>query len=239
MIPELSRLFRAIILLLMCAGSVAADERPVVSGVSVYVADGWIVCDVSCGGLFSEEIVGTVKSGLPAVVELLYSIEEREGGTVSNGIHSYELRYDVWDDIFFLQAGDSSEFFDTFDGMKNAIENLQAVTVCPVARVDRHRRYTVRATVAVHPLSGSDKRRIAGFVEETVGARSHDSWREQVLNINDLIGWFFARDKGTSNRSEMFETSSFSIDSLPGASRPPEGREVGSPEGLIVAIEAR
>jgi hypothetical protein len=235
----LSRLLTVTLLLLMCAGSVAADERPVVSGVSVYVSDGRIVCDVSCGGLFSEQIVGTVKSGLPAVVELLYSIEADEGGTVSSGIYSYELRYDVWDDIFFIQTGDSSRSFDTFDGMKNAIESLQEVTVIPADRVDRKREYAVFVTVAVHPLSGSDRQRIAGYVEETVGARSHDSWREQVLNINDLIGWFFARDKGTSNRSETFETSTFSFGTLPGAGHSPEGRFFNPSTELIVAIEVR
>jgi len=223
----------------MCAGSVAADERPIVSDVSVYVADGRVVCDVSCDGLFSEQIVGTIKSGLPAVVELLYSVEEGDGGTVSSGIYSYELRYDVWDDIFFVQIGDSSDSFDSFDGMKKTIEQLQAVTVLPATRVDRERQYAVFVTVAVHPLSGSDKQRIAGFVEETVGARSHDSWREQVLNINDLIGWFFARDKGTSNRSETFETPFFSFDSLPGASHSPEGRFFVPSAELIVAIEVR
>ncbi len=235
----MSRLFTTTILLLMCAGSVAADERPVVSDVSVYVADGRVVCDVSCSGLFSEQIEGTVKSGLPAVVELLYSVEEEKGGTVSSGIYSYELRYDVWDDIFFVQIGDSSRSFDSFDGLKNTIEQLQAVTVLPVDRVNRDGLYTVLVTVAVHPLSGSDKKRIAGFVEETVGARSHDSWREQVLNINDLIGWFFARDKGTSNRSDTFETPTFSFDTLPGASHSPEGRYYTPPAELIVAIEVR
>jgi hypothetical protein len=235
----LSRLFKTTLLLLMCARSVAADERPVISGVSVYVADGRVVCDVTCGGLFSEQIVGTVRSGLPAVVELLYSVEEENSGTVSSGIHSYELRYDVWDDIFFVQTGDSSDSFGSFDGMKKAIEQLQAVTMIPANRVDRNGLYTIFVTVAVHPLSGSDKQRIAGFVEETVGARDHDSWREQVLNINDLIGWFFARGKGTSNQSDTFETPAFSFDTLPGAGHSPEGLFSVPSAELIVAIEVR
>jgi hypothetical protein len=221
------------------ASGAGAGERPYVSGVTVHVADERLVFDVSCGGLFSEQIAGTVKSGLPAVVELLFSLEEDGGNTVANGLISYELQYDVWDDVYYIRAGDSVESFDTFDGFKNAIEHIGAVPVAPVGRIDRSRAHTVHVTVAVHPLSGSDRRRIAGFVEEAVGARSHDSWREQVLNINDLIGWFFSRDKGTSNRSDVFETSAFTLDSLPGAGHSPGGKGQGAPADLIVAIEVR
>lgn len=223
----------------MCASGAAADERPVVSDVYVYVAEDRVSCDIACGGLFPEQIVGTVKSGLPAVVELLYSVEERGGKTVATGFSSYELRYDVWDDIYYIIEGEKSESFDTFDGLRNAIENLEMVLLAPVERIDRSRKYTVQVTVAVHPLSGRDRRRIAGFVEETVGARSHDSWREQVLNINDLIGWFFSRDKGTSNRSDVFESPVFTLDALPGASRPPEGRGSVVPAALVAMIEVR
>lgn len=226
-------------MVLMCASGAAAEERPYVSGVTVYVADERLVCDVNCGGLFSEQIAGTVKSGLPAVVELLFSVEESGGKSVANGLYSYELRYDVWDDVYSIRVGESVESFDTFDGLREAIENIEAAPLIPVDQIDGARAHTVHVTVAVHPLSGSDHRRIAGFVEETVGARSHDSWREQVLNINDLIGWFFARDQGTTNRSDVFETPAFTLDSLPGAGHSPGGKALDAAADLIVAIEVR
>jgi hypothetical protein len=225
------------LLVLACAQGAAADERPVVAGTTVYVSGGRIVCDVTCGGLFSERIVGTIESGLPAVVELLYTLEREGGGTVESGVHTFELGYDVWEDVFSVEAGDSSTYFESFDVLKTAIERLRGVPLAPMGRVDPAGVYTVHVTVAVHPLSGSDHRRIEGYVEEAVGARTHDSWREQVLNINDLIGWFFSRDKGTTHRSDVYRTAAFTPGSLPGAARPPEGRRYGAPDGMIVALE--
>jgi len=224
----------------MSAGGAAAEERPFVSGADVYVSRGRIVCDVQCGGLLSERIAGTVQSGLPVVVELVYSLEVRDGKTVQSGIHSYELLYDVWDDVYSIGAGDSTVTFETFDAMGIAIETLRRVPIVPVESVEAVSEYSVHLTVAVHPLKGSQSQRVEGFVEEAVGARAHASWREQVLNINDLINRFFSRDKGTSNRSEVYQGRFFQPRSLPGAGGPVEdGSGGGGFGGVTVALEVR
>lgn len=223
---------------MVCAGGAVADERPVVSGASPYVSGSQIVCDVSCGGLLSDRIVGTVTSGLPAVVELLYTIEARGGDLVENGIYSFELRYDVWEDVYSIVSGDSTRTFGSFEEMGAAIDHMRGVSIVPVEMVDPSVEYAVLLTVAVHPLTGSEKRRVEGFVEESVGARSHQSWREQVLNINELINRFFSRDKGVSNRSDVFRTDYFSPGDLPGAKFPVEGGGGGFFEATV-ALEVR
>ncbi|MCK5619901.1 MAG: hypothetical protein KAJ17_10895, partial [Candidatus Krumholzibacteria bacterium] len=87
---------------------------------------------------------------------------------------------------------------------------------------------------------GSQTQRLEGFVEEAVGARAHGSWREQVLNINDLISRFFSRDKGTSNRSDVYQSRFFQPQSLPGAAAPvQDGSGGGGFGGVTVAFEVR
>ena len=227
----------------MSAGSAAADERPTIVDAQVYVSGGRIVCDVRCDGLLSERIAGTVKSGLPAVIELLYSVEAHGGKVVSKGIHSYELLYDVWDDIYSIRSGDSTVIFEDFDAMGRSIERLQRVPIVSVEAADTLREYSVSLTVAVHPLRGSETQRVEGLVSDAVGARSHDSWREQVLNINDLISRFFSRDKGTSNRSDVYRTQYFSPRSLPGAGGSSGGGSGGGGSSglavITVAFEVR
>jgi len=222
------------------AGGAAANDRPVVSGVSPYVSGGLLVCDVRCGGLLSERIVGTVKSGLPAVVELIYAFETSGGKTVGGGVHSFELRYDVWEDVYSITAGDSSETFAGpagFDDLSAAIEHLHGVAIVPMDLLDASLEYTLLVTVAVHPLTGTQKRRVEGFVEESMAARSHQSWREQLLSINELINRFFARDKGASNRSDVFRTSHFAPGELPGSRVPVDGGGGGWFGDATVAIE--
>lgn len=221
------------------AGGVAADERPIVSGVSPYVVDGVLVCDVRCGGVLSERIVGTVKSGLPAVVELIYSFETGDGQAVASGVHSFELRHDVWEDEYSVTAGDSIQTFTGstgFDEMSAGIEQLRGVPIAPTARLDASLEYELSVTIAVHPLTGSEGRRVEGFVEESVGARSHETWREQVLSINELIGRFLSRDKGASNRSDVFRTGYFAPGELPGSKFPVDGGGGGWVEQITVVF---
>lgn len=236
----MSRLTAAIIFLLIGATSVRADERPVVAQASPYVVDGGVVCDVHCGGIFSERITGTVKSGLPAIVELIYSFETRGGKAVASGIHSFELGYDVWEDVYSVTAGDSTSTFagpGGFDKMKAAVEHVSRVPIAPAGGLDAALEYTITLTVAVHPLTGTEKRRVEGFVEESMGARSHETWREQALSINELINRFFSRDKGASNRSDVFRSAYFAPGELPGSKYPIDGGGGGWFGETTVAME--
>jgi len=103
--------------------------------------------------------------------------------------------------------------------------------------LDASLQYTLLVTVAVHPLTGSQRRRVEGFVEESVGSRSHQSWREQLLSINELISRFFARDRGASNRSDVFRTGRFAPGELPGSKSPIDGGGGGWPGQATVAFE--
>lgn len=208
-----------IILMILFAGlpgfGAAAGDRPVISSATVYVSGGKVVSDLRCGGLFSEQIAGTVQSGLPAVVELLYSLASRKDETVKRGIHSYELRYDVWEDVYTIKVSDSVTSYDTFDKMGGAVEALKRVAIVPLNHIDVSSEYTIQFSVSVHPLQGTEQRKIEGWVSETVRGRAGGSWREQVLNLNELVHRFFSREKGTSNHSEWYRTEFFSPRSLP------------------------
>jgi hypothetical protein len=208
---------------------VFAAERPFISAVAIYVSGGRVVGDVKSGGILSERIAGTVQSGLPAVVELLYSLSERNDGTIASGIHAYELHYDVWEDIYSIRSDDSTRTFVDFADMGRAIETLRAVPIVPVRSLDPAGEYAVQLSIAVEPLRGSEQKRIEGFVEDTVSGRSRGAWHEQVLNVNELISRFFSRGEAPSSRSDVYRTGPFSLLSLPGMNDVP-ARDTGGKE---------
>jgi hypothetical protein len=235
-----SRLAAAIVIIVAGAGSVAAGERPFVSDASPYVRDGVVVCDVRSGGLFTERVVGTVKSGLPAVLEVIYNVETRDGKAVASGVHTFRLGYDVWEDLYSVSAGDSAETFagpGGFDEMSAYVGLLHAVPLVAADRLDASVEYTLSIAIAIHPLTGTEERRVEDLVEESVGARSHESWREQVLSINELISRFFSGDKGASNRSDAFRSAFFTPADLPGSNLPVDGGGGGWFGDAAVAME--
>ena len=206
-----------VLVLVLCHSSAVAGEGghgPVILRANVFVSDGFIVSDLTSNGLFTEQIIGTVESGLPAVVELLYALITRENKTVDRGLHAFELRYDVWEDFYSIEGMDSTMRFTSFDLMADAVEHLREIAIVPVSVVEPDDEYAVEFSIAVHPLRGREKQ-IVGWVGENVRDGGDQTWREQVLNLNDLIEHFFASGKSGPGRSEWYRTGFFNPGRLP------------------------
>ena len=189
--------------------------RPVIADAQVYVVDDRVVTDIHVENLFSERIAGTVQSGLPALVELLYRLFEGKGSVVHQGLVAYELRYDVWEDRYVVTDVDSMVFYPTFETMKDAMQNIRGVAWGEVDLLEPEHEYAIEIGIAIHPLRGKDKRDIEGWVSENVSGGATESQRTQMLNLNELIEHFFKRNRDDATRSEWFRTQSFRSDRLP------------------------
>ena len=207
----------ALLLLAGGASSLAAREpRPAILGVQLYVQDGMLAGNIRSDGLFSDRIAGTVQSGLPAIVELFYSLETPDNKSVKRGMRSFELRYDVWDDLYSLAGKDTVVFHSSFESLSRAVQHLRRIRLLPLQDVSLEKKYTIRFGIAVNPLQGSDRQKISGWLAGNVRGATGESWREQVLNLNDLIQHFFSRRKDSAHQSEWYRTKFFTPGSLPG-----------------------
>jgi hypothetical protein len=185
-----------------------ADIPPSILAVHLYISNDIVKGDIKSTGLFSDRIAGTIQSGLPAVVEFFYSLEARNRGPVKRGVLSYELTYDVWDDFYSVEGTDTVRTYPTYTAMTQAVQNLRYIALVPVHAMESEGEYSIHLGVAINPLRGSDRKKIAGWVGENARGAANESWREQVLNLNDLIQHFFTKRKD-SNRSELFQTKFF------------------------------
>ncbi len=192
----------------------AEDARPTIDGVTLAVDQGYILGDIASSGLFSERITGTVKSGLPAVVDLFYYFSTTEGSTVSENVLSFSLCYDVWEDIYSIKAPDTTLSFPTFAEMRQAIENLHRLKLVAFDSLDSDRSYRVHMSIMINPLRGADREKIAGWVSENMRTSEDDSWHGQVLNLNELISHFFSKERGVVNQSSWYKSDFIKPDSL-------------------------
>jgi len=69
--------------------------------------------------------------------------------------------------------------------------------------------------ISVNPLQGRGSGGIDSWIDEDIRSDTEGSWREQVLNINDMISFFFSKDKDQTGRSEWFHTGYFRRDEFP------------------------
>jgi hypothetical protein len=196
-----------------------SSERPVIRDARIYTDGSILFCDLTSSGMLSDRITGTVKSGLPAVVELFYHLKTKGRGISVEGIHSWSLRYDVWEDIYSVSDGDTTVTIESIEAMDNMISRLKGISLIPFSRLTGGKRFMVKFSIAVNPLSGSEGEQVEGWIEESAGVRQESSWREQVLNVNDLISNLFSKSRDAASRSEWFEIESAApeqVERIPG-----------------------
>jgi hypothetical protein len=178
-----------------------------------------LLCDVTSTGLLNDRIEGTVRSGLPAVVELFYHLKSKGRGGSLKGIHSWSLHYDVWEDVYSISDGDTLITLDSIDSMERMISSLKSISLVPFSRLAEGKTFTVRFRIAINPFSGTEGEMVTGWIEESGEQRQESTWREQVLNVNDLISRLFSSDRDAASRSEWYETGKHTPEKLPGAGR--------------------
>ncbi len=193
----------------------AEKTRPSIVHARLFIDNELLVCDVASTGLFPERIIGTVRSGLPAVVELFFHVTGPDDDTVAEGVRSYSLGYDVWEGVYSITENDSTIIFPSFQSMRRVMEQLRNVTLVPVHSLVPAQSYNVRLSLAVNPLQGTDRRTIDSWVRENVRRSRDDSWKEQVLNVNEMIAHFFSRNTNAGNRSKWYHLARFRPDALP------------------------
>jgi len=208
-----SRPIVAVVLLVAAAAEVRAAPRPRITRVDVSSTRDHVVCTITSDELFNQQVVNTVKSGLPAVVELVYRVVDARDRSLVRGLYTVEIRCDVWNDVYALVRDDTSYSYPSFETVSAAVERLERVPVMPLSALDHGADISVLVAIAVYPLRGKEQEDIVGWVEEQVGGQSSRTWREQVLNIDDLIQRLFSED--VEQRSDWFRSPSY---------RPPGGR---------------
>ncbi|MCB2229830.1 DUF4390 domain-containing protein [bacterium] len=197
------------------SSSVRAEEpRPTIESLRLSVEGGYLAADVASSGLFSERITGTVQSGLPAVVDLFYYLATLDGGTAVENVLSFSLRYDVWEDVYTIDSGDTVVSYTSLPQMKQAIQTLHDLRLVSLDSIDPSRSYRVHMSIMINPLRGADRDQIAGWVRENVQASEDDSWHGQVLNLNELISHFFSKEGGVVNQSSWYKSDIVKPDSL-------------------------
>jgi hypothetical protein len=202
-----SRAILVAALLVAAAAEARAAPRPRITRVDVSSTRDHVVCTITSDDLFNPQVVNTVKSGLPAVVELVYRVVDARDRSLVRGLYTVEIRCDVWNDVYALVRDDTSYSYPSFETVAAAVERLERVPVVSLSALDGGTDISILFAIAVYPLRGKEQEDIVGWVEEQVGGQSSRTWREQVLNIDDLIQRLFSED--VQQRSDWFRSPSY------------------------------
>ena len=99
--------------------------------------------------------------------------------------------------------------------MENMISRLEGISLAPFSRLAEGKTFTVRFRIAVNPFSGTGGEIVSGWIGEDGEQRQESTWREQVLNVNDLVSRLMSGDRAAESRSDWFDTGKKKPEQLP------------------------
>jgi len=213
-----AHIIRVAALLAILLAPAIANDQPAVTDAEVYRARGLILSDLHCTRMISEHMAGTVQSGLPAVIELRYTLRDENDKSIAGGLNAYELQYDVWDDIYTVDHGDTTVSLRSFDDLGRFVRNLKRIAIVPLEDLNATMTYSIHFSISVHALRSAQRDRIVGWVDDTVRNEAGESLHEQMLNVNGLIHRFFKRD-GSKPKQLWYTSPSFRPSTLPSRTR--------------------
>lgn len=183
-------LFGVIWLCLFHSAATALEQGGKVEDLRLYRGENGLLCDLALSDLFTSPIENTLRSGLPVVVDIAMVIVPERGTELGRLLRS-ELSYDVWEDVYTLRRAEGETTFTDFVALRQASRRYGRLALTELDEAKGSERLHFRLRVSVNPLGGSERRRMARWLAETVSDPDVPANRELLLDLGGLIGSFF------------------------------------------------
>ncbi len=201
-------------LALLAYDSALAQKPQVLSVAPVKTGDQvGLRCNLS--DLFAPKIVGTIKSGLPAVLNFDIRLIEEAGREVWRGNQSWKILYDLWTEKYRLRILHDDKIFDNFQTLEQFCKEFQSGPILPLAHFQRDKRYRLRLQVMVIPISSRQKEQLRDLLESSESGQEGnpaESRRNSFsVNISQLVSFFMGNKTTPQGASEWGESPAFGV----------------------------
>ena len=186
---------------------------PVVRRVDVTARAGVLSADVRLDGVFTDDIVATLDSGLPVRLDVLVRLEDTRGRGGPAVRRRVTLTHDVWNDTWAIVRGDTTMTFASFDALRRATRTLRDVPLVRLRRLNPAREYVARVAVRVIP-PGEDADDPLDALDVTAGDDESGGWRERMLDLGALLQRVLGRSDAARRVSPWRRSAAFRPDTL-------------------------
>jgi len=204
----------AILFLLMTRSAVFAQKPQVQSVSPIKIGDRiGITCNLN--DLFAPKIVGTIKSGLPALLNFDMRLHEEAGKEIWRGEQSWKILYDLWTEKYRLRTNAEEKFFDSFSGLEEFCRRFQSGSLLSQTYFQRDKKYRVRVQVIVIPINSRQKEQLRDILEASESGQESNPTESRrnsfSVNISQLISFFMSSKSLPEGASEWSESAAFRI----------------------------
>jgi len=203
------------ILFLLMTREIVFAQKPQVQSVSPIKIGDRVGITCSLNDLFAPKIVGTIKSGLPALLNFDMRLHEESGHEIWRGDQSWKILYDLWTEKYRLRMTAEEKFFDSFSSLEEFCRRFQSGPLLTQSHFQRDKKYRVRVQVIVIPISSRQKEQLRNILEASESGQESnpaESRRNSFsVNISQLISFFMSGKSQPEGASEWSESAAFRI----------------------------
>ncbi len=186
-----------------------------VERIAPVLQDSVLAVSVEVKNLFSPRITGTIQSGLPSIIQIEIRLEDDGGQEVAYKFISRQISYDIWEERYTVDGGDTVLVFSEFDSVMAFGRRLDLEALTPVAELDARQTYVVQVRAGIVPISTRQAERVSDWLldpnqtEERIASEQRSSGFE--LNLNKLVSFFVNRNSKPDFASSWFSSRKFRI----------------------------
>lgn len=204
------------LLILFLAHGAAFSQRPQVLSVTPEKAGDKLGLCGGLGDLFVPKIVGTIKSGLPAVLRFDMRVAEESGRELLRADQSWKILYDLWTEKYRLRTAAEEKIFDDFPALEAFCVDFHSGPLLPLAHLQHEKKYRLRLQVTVIPISSKQKERWRDVLEAADNGQESNPAESRrntfSVNVSQLLSFFISSK--SQGASEWGESSWFRVAEL-------------------------
>jgi len=199
---------------LLLAAAATAQTPRVISILAQPAGDSLIV-SVQLADIFSQKIVNTIRSGLPAVIRFDFRLVEAPERELQQMAHSLRVLYDLWSDRYRLQSNQRASIAASFAEMEKLCTKIDTLTLKPRRRLVLEKTYQLRLQVTVIPISAKQDQQLRDWLEVAGAAEESAPGEEGAagfrLNLNRLFSFLGGKKEKPFGASEWAVSPPFRV----------------------------
>lgn len=171
-----------------------ADDAPRILAVRAEHQAAMITCRMQTEGLPTARALESMQGGLPAAVDFVIDLVDDKDQLVQRREVAFRLAFDLWEEVFRLDAPGIERRFDTIDSLRAVLRDVGPLPVFPVDRLGNGQRYRLRVAMLEHAIAPSQKARVGRLLAGDAASAPRDGQEHEVsFGFGRLIEFFYGR----------------------------------------------
>jgi hypothetical protein len=191
------------------------EKEPIrIEQITPQLSNGQLLVSAVSKNLFSQKIVGTIQSGLPAIIQIEIKLMERGDKLIARQQITRTISYNLWEERYVIHE-DTAVMFTDFEKAQAFSSRLDTLAVIARSQLKATVSYYLQIRVGIVPISASQSEKVTAWLldpnqtEERLASEERASGFK--LNLNNLISFFVSGKKKSQYNSEWFSSRVFRL----------------------------